>query len=109
MKLFILDVKEKAGIISKNKDFFVTELKRDEKESLWDMVKFEIEEGTVSCNGDNNKKESNMEGYKATYISTGRSLVRMWWFSKFMCKFLDLLHNEPDKSLSGCASEAYSG
>ena len=100
MKMAFSDVASKAGVIDKNDKHFKDVLKL-EGLSVYNQVLKEIELDVIQCNGKTNHKT--LKNYKqvknsweATYISTGRSLVRMWWFSNFMCSLFELLINKRD-------------
>ena len=111
MKMAFSDVSSKAAIISKNDKHFTETLKL-EGLSVYSQILKEVELEVVKCNGKTNHKT--LKNYKqvknsweATYISSGRSIVRMWWFSNFMCMLFELLINKPDQELPASVSEAY--
>jgi len=78
--------------------------------TLFECVDVEIAAKITHLNGKTNSKVITKEEkstYKAKYCSTARTTVRMWWLCKFVCHFLDLLINSPEKELVPCVQEAY--
>ena len=84
IKLAFADVKDKASTLKKNKAFMVNEFNKPEGVSIQDAILTEIDLKVIKCNGENNHKilpKSKKDTWEWTYVSTGRHLVRMWWFT----------------------------
>ena len=95
----------------KNKQTLIEIFKLDKNISLWEFIKFEKQIGLHLSNEDNYKQILRKSDYPEvrklpSYISSARTIVRLWWFAQYICLFLTTLR-QTNSSLVDCAKDAY--
>lgn len=101
---------EKSSIIKRNKAFLIGHAGKDANLTINAAVDEEVTLGVTGINGENNKKvlgKDKAGSWEMTYCSTSRSIVRMWWLTKFLTKLLDNLINNGQMTLVKSCQDAY--
>ena len=75
------------------------------------VIEYEVQNNLSRLNGDNQKKEGLPKSLKGTkeweYISTSRTMVRLWWMMKYVTDLFTNVVDQTDFKMSKCAQEAY--
>ena len=94
--LYLVDVREKAGILKKNKEFMVKELGLAADSTLQMAIDEEVKLGVTRLNGENQKKELPKEkkgSWEWKYVSTARTYDKVIWIFDFAHALFDNITN----------------